>query len=210
MLVLTACGGETMEEKLNRRLSEAVQEATAAASGVDSDSVGAVMNSVLRGLDSVKFDKMGDVEVINFRELKPLLPSRTAGLAQEKITGETQSMFGLTFSQVQARYGTGSEQLEIELTDSGGAGMLLSSMAGFTNLKVDKETEDGSERTLELDGHKAYEKERNRNGKLSSSLAVLINDRFILNLNGDGLTAAQLREAYEDIDIAALPVPADD
>jgi len=205
--LIASCGDETMEEKINRRLSEAVQEATGAAADIDLDSLGEELNRAVSDLelDSIKLGSLSDVEVIGFRELKPLMPETIAGLARTKHIGETQKMLGIKFSQAEATYGEGDRRVEAKLIDSGGAGVLLRMFAGITGLEVDKETEDGSERTLELDGHKAYEKSSARNGITTSSLSVLVHGRFVVQLEGRGVTAEQLTAGFRDFDTGALP-----
>ncbi len=179
-----------MEEKINRQLAEAVQEATGATARLNMDSLG--------------FDGLRDVEVINFRELKKLMPVSAAGMPRTKQIGETTSALGLTFSQAEASYGSERKRIDATLIDSGGAGMLVASMAGFTKLQVDKETENGSERTLTLDGHPAYETYAHRGGRITSNLSVLVSDRFIIQLTGTGVGADALHEVYGDFDIASL------
>ena len=206
-LLACACGGESMEDKINRTLAEAVQDATAAAAGVDEDSVAAAVREVLRGIDSVEFDRVGDVEVLGFRELKALMPATVAGLARTKHVGESRSLLGLDFSQAEARYGAADgAHVDAQIIDSGGAGMLLGGMAAWTRLEVDKETETGSERTLEIDGDKAYEKTATRpDGTAESSLAVLVDGRYLVTLNGEGVTGEQLLAGYRAFALDGLP-----
>ena len=200
-----ACGSETIEEKLNRKLSEAVSEA--AGTEVNAENLKDVMKQASDKMENLDLSAVGDdVEVINFRELKKLMPESAAGLARGKHVGETTGMMGITFSKAEATYGEGDKRINATFIDSGGAGMLLMSMAGFTNLKVDKETDTGSERTLEIDGNPAYEKYSNRNGRITSELSVLVNKRFIVTLKGNGVDADDLAQVYEDFDTSSLPV----
>lgn len=203
--LLLACGDETIEERVNRRLNEAISEAAGAE--VNLDSLGEALKRTVEGIDtdSINISGLSDVEVINFRDLKKRFPASVAGLAIGKHVGETNKMLGIKFSQSEATYGSGDQRVEAKLIDSGGAGILLASMAGFTGFEVDKETEYGSERTLTVDGHPAYEKYSTRNGKTTSSLSVLINKRFVLSLEGMGVTAEQLTDAYKEFDLSDLP-----
>ncbi len=201
--VFAACGSETIEEKLNRRLSEAVSEASG--TEVNVENLKDVMQEASDKLENLDLNGMDDVEVINFRELKKLMPESAAGLSRNKHIGETTGAMGFTFSKAEARYGEGEQRVDATFIDSGGAGMLLMSMAGFANLNVDKETEQGSERTLEIDGNPAYEKYSNRNGRVTSELSVLVNKRFIVTLKGKGVDAEALAGVYEDFDLRSLP-----
>jgi hypothetical protein len=202
--VFAACGGESMEEKINRKLSEAISEA--AGTEVNAENIKDVMKQASDQLENVDLSKVGeDVEIINFRELKKFMPESAAGLERGKHIGETTSMMGMTYSKAEATYGEGDKRINATFIDSGGAGMLVMAMAGFTNLKIDKETENGSERTLEIDGNPAYEKYTNRNGRMTSDLSVFVNERFIINLKGTGVNADDLAQVYEEFDIRSLP-----
>ena len=202
---LAACGGESVEERVNRRLQEAISEATGG--DVDLDSLGEALRRAAENveLDSVRFEGLDDVEVVPFRELKALMPERVDGLARERHFGETKSMFGLRYSVAEAVYGSGERRVEASLTDAGGGGAVIRSLVGFTAFEVDTETEEGSERTFDLDGYKAYEKVRTRGGRTESSLVVLVNDRFVVNLRGEGVEGEALVTAFRDFDLAALP-----
>ena len=205
--VFTACGGETIEEKLSRKLTEAVSEASG--TEVNMENLQDAVKQATDQLENLDVNSVSDVEVINFRELKKLMPESAAGLERTKHIGETTGAMGFTFSKAEARYGDGDEKIDATLIDSGGAGMLLLSMAGFASLNVDKETEQGSERTLKVDGNPAYEKYSNRNGRITSELSVLVNKRFIVTLKGKGVDAKALMDVYEDFDTSSLPVKAE-
>lgn len=202
--VFASCGGETIEEKLNRRISEAVSEASGAE--VNMENLQDAVKQATDQLESLDVNSVSDVEVINFRELKKLMPESAVGMERSKHIGETTGAMGFTFSKAEAQYGEGDKRIDATFIDSGGAGMLLLSMAGFANLNVDKETEEGSERTLEVDGNPAYEKYSNRNGRVKSELSVLVNKRFILTLKGSGVNADELMDVYKDFELSSLPV----
>jgi len=205
--ILSACGGETIEEKLNRKISEAVSEASG--TEVDVDNLKDAVKQATEKLENLDLNAMDDVEVINFRELKKLMPADAAGLARTKHIGETTGAMGFTFSKAEASYGDGDKRVDATFIDSGGAGSLLMGMAGFANLNVDKETEQGSERTLDIDGNQAYEKYANRNGRITSELSVLVNERFIVTLKGKGVDVDALMSTYRDFDLGSLPVKAE-
>lgn len=206
MMLFVACGGETMEEKMNRKLQEAVNTAaeTVAGQQVDVNELDQRLREAVSGLDSAKFN---NVEPVNFRELKKILPAEINGMPRSDESGETSNMMGIGISTTEARYGTGSPSMLVKVTDTGGAGVLLLSLASFTNLNIDKEGPEGSERTLEIDGHKAIEKVRKNGGALSSSLTVMVDQRFIVSLEGQGMDAAPLAEAFRKMDLSLLPKP---
>ena len=210
LLALGACGEETLEERVNRRVREAVSEGLGAE--LDLDSLQRQLGRVVEGLDSVNVEGLSDVEVVGFRELKPLMPEAIAGLPRTKHFGETQRLLGLEFAQAEAVYeGDGGRRVEAKLIDSGGAGVVVTSLAGFSGWEVDRETETGSERTFELDGHKAYERvEQRRDGRTDASLSVLYGRRFVVLLEGEGVTADELAAGYRAFRLAGLPTGEED
>ncbi len=206
-IILASCGGETVEEKVNRTLGEAVNSAIENASGseVNTEQMQEALKEMGQNMDSLDLGKLGDVEVINFRDLKPLMPERLAGLSRTQHLGETNGVMGLEISEATATYGSGDKMVEAKLMDTGGAGVLLLSMAAFANMKIDKETAQGSERTYTLDGYPAYEKYSNKNGSLSSSLTVLVNKRFVVSLEGKGIDAKALADGFREFRVSSLP-----
>ena len=75
-------------------------------------------------------------------------------------------------------------------------------MAFWSNLEIDKETEDGFERTTEIDGHKAYMKYDRR--REQSEIAVIFDNRFLAVAKGKGIDFDDLQEIVEDLDLDDL------
>ena len=198
-----------MEERINRRLQEAISEAAGA--DVDLDSLGESLRRAAEGidLDSVEIGGLSEVEVIPFRELKARLPDRVGGLLNglPRVSegGETRKVLGIRYSVAEATYEKDGRRVKASLTDAGGGGAVLKRLVGFSGFEVDKETAEGSERTFDLDGHKAYEKIRKRDGAADAQLTVLVHDRFVVALEGSGVDAASLTAAFRDFDLASLP-----
>ena len=205
--IAPACGGETVEEKMNRQVNETLSGVLERASGteVSREQLDSAMRALGRNMDSLDLGGLSDVEVIGFRQLKPLMPDRIAGLPRTEHLGETQGMFGLTVSEATAVYESGERRVEAKLMDTGGAGVLLMGLAGFTNLTVDKETAEGSERTLEIDSYPAYEKVRREGSRTISSLNVLVNRRFVVTLSGEGVDSAELTQGFRAFRLSTLP-----
>ena len=208
--LVNSCGEETVEERVNRRLQETISESVGA--DVDLDSLGEALRRMTEriDLDSLEVSGLDDVEVIPFRELKALMPDRIGGLLdglpRQRDGGETRKVLGLRYSVAEAVYEEDGRRVEASLTDAGGGGSVLKSLVGFSGFEIDKEDAEGSERTFELDGHKAYEKARTRGGDKRTQLTVLVNDRFVVSLKGTGVEAALLTKAFRDFDLGALPV----
>lgn len=144
-------------------------------------------------------------EVIDFRELKALLPESLGDMKRTNAEGEKNSAMGFTVSQTRGDYSTedGSKYLDIEITDFGGAtGWAGLASWGWTIAEVDRETETGYEKTTKYKGHKAFEKYDNeyQNGNID----VLVAGRFMLSVDGNNLSMDNIKSALDAIDISKL------
>ena len=139
---------------------------------------------------------------IGFRDLKKALPRNLAGVPFEGSEGQTSGFLGFKISTVEATYQEDHSTFEVTIVDVAGVGELVKSMAEWTEFEVDKETRNGYERTTEIDGHPALEKYDNRREEGETS--ILINDRFIISIKGDGVSERQMRNAVDDINLRKI------
>ncbi len=109
--------------------------------------------------ESIKSMNDGEeVEVVDFRELKKLLPERLAGLNRTEHKGAKTGAMGIKVSNAEATYEDGDKKIEIEITDTGGLGIAKMGLAAWTTVEIDSESDDGFERTYRKDGMHYYEK----------------------------------------------------
>ena len=153
-----------------------------------------------------KAEEMKDkppVEPVDFRSLRDLLPSKAGGLAQTEATGEKNGAMGFTISQAEAQYSSDEANIEVKILDTGGVGgFALMGLAAWTMMSVDKETATGYEKTTKIAGHKAYEKYDNnaKNGEVN----LMVADRFVVTVQGQGVTMSQLKDTVDEIDLKKL------
>lgn len=187
-LLLVGCGGKKEEEKKD---DESVS-LTGAASALKE-----------MAAQAEEMQKKGPVETIDFRSLKELLPDDADGLARQEATGEKNGAAGFVISTATGKYANDdkSETIELTLVDGGGSAMMLG-LAAWSMIEIDKETENGYEKTSKLGENKSYEKYDNANK--SGEIAVLVNKRFIATAKGRGVSMDKLKAALEDIDLDKL------
>ncbi|MCB9080219.1 MAG: hypothetical protein H6555_00730 [Lewinellaceae bacterium] len=142
------------------------------------------------------------VEVVDFRKLKELLPDKLAGMPRTRHEGEKTGMSNFKFASAKAEYEEGDRQLEVAIVDVGGVGMLITGMASWSLMEMDREDDNGYERTTTIDGYKAFEKYDRQDKR--GELALLAENRFIVTLKGDNLTEKEIRQAMDKIDIGRL------
>lgn len=75
-------------------------------------------------------------------------------------------------------------------------------MAAWSMIDVDKETEDGYEKTGKMGDNKSYEKYNNSNK--SGEIAVMIRNRFIVTAKGNGVSMEKIKAPLEDVDLDKL------
>ena len=144
-------------------------------------------------------------EVVDFRELKVLLPESIGDLKRTNAKGEKSGAMGFTISKAEADYNNEehSQSIDIEITDLAGASGFAGVAAwGWAMADIDKETETGYEKTIKYKGHKAYEKYDNeyQNG----SIEVLVSGRFMVSVNGNSVPMEIIKNAIDEIDIGKL------
>ncbi len=144
-------------------------------------------------------------EVVDFRDLKALLPESLGDLKRVNAEGEKSSAMGFTISKAEADYNNEdySQSMDIEITDLAGAtGYAGLAAWGWAMVDIDKETESGYEKTTKYRGHKAYEKYDNeyQNG----SIEVLVSGRFMVSVSGNNVPIEMIKSSIDEIDISAL------
>lgn len=187
-LLLTGCGGKAEEEKKDEE-SVSVMGATSALKEM--------------AAQAEEMQKKGAVETVNFRSLKELLPDDADGLARKEATGEKNGAAGFTISTATGKYANDddSETIELTIVDGGGSVMMMG-LAAWSMIEVDKETENGYEKTSKLGDNKSYEKYDN--ASKDGEIAVLVNKRFIVTAKGRGVSMDKLKDALDDVDLDKL------
>ncbi|MEM1121232.1 MAG: hypothetical protein AAGJ18_12345 [Bacteroidota bacterium] len=200
---MTSCINlETEEQKVERKKEEVQDQIDEDLAKAKDDLSNAFDNlgDALEGLK--KKHNIDDKEPVSFRDMKKALPSSLAGVNFEESEGQTSGILGIKISTVEAKYQEDNAAFEVTIVDVAGVGSLVKKMANWSEFEVDKETRDGYERTTEIDGHPALEKynERRETGETN----LLVEDRFIITIRGEGVSERQMRRAVDDINIRKL------
>lgn len=205
-LLIVSCGGNQQSGEKETAQDESSNDKGLTISdgdteiNIDSEEMEDAINSLK---DAFTTKKDGEkVEVVDFRDLKKLMPDRVAGMKQTSSTGEKTGMLGFKFSTAQAEYEDGDQSLDMSITDVAGIGILTASMAAWTNMDMDRETESGYERTTRIDGHPAFEKwDGNRK---HGELSIFVDDRYIITIEGRNIAEKDLRKALDGINLNRL------
>lgn len=142
-------------------------------------------------------------EPLPFRELQEVLPEKLNGLDRTSKSGQTNGAMGFKISQAEAKYQTDSgEKIEVEIFDTGGLKMGVMSMAAWASLEMDKEDDNGYERTSTIQGFKAFEKYNKRSQR--SELSLLVKERFVVKATGKNMEMKKLKAAVKALPLQKL------
>lgn len=141
-------------------------------------------------------------ETVDFRRLRDLLPERAAGLSRTDASGERQSFGGVSVSTARAEYREDDRTLTVQIMDAAGTGAFALMGAAWLMAEFDRETSDGYERTTTFEGHRAFEKLDERTGR--AELQVVVENRFLVSIEGRNVSMSDVQRAARDIDLRSL------
>jgi len=200
---LFSCDQLATEEQKKSNQKEQIEKELKGNLGEAKEDLNNAFKNVGEALKNLKEkNNIDDKEPVNFREMKEILPRKLSGMKMEDSEGQTTGVLGFKISNVKAIYQEDNSELEVKIIDVAGVGKLLTQSAAWTKLDIDKESKDGYERTTTIDGYKAYEKYDGRRQK--GQIAMLVDDRFVVDIRGKNVTEQQLKDAMEDINLRKL------
>lgn len=140
-------------------------------------------------------------EVVDAKLLKELLPDDADGLPRKEASSEKTGAMGFNISTAQARYRNDESSIEINIIDAAGTGALMG-MAAWSMIDLDKENENGYEKTTKYKDHKAFEKYNNKNK--DGELAIIVANRFVVTIKGNNIAMDKIKATMDDIDLDKL------
>lgn len=138
------------------------------------------------------------------RELMALLPAELAGLRRTSSKGEKSGLLGAHVVFARGIYGTeGGSQFEVKITDLAALGPFGAvTNLGLMSSEIESEGDEGYERTGQYQGHKGREKYSN--ATKSGTATIMVNNRFLVEVEGRNIEAAQLSSALESLNLQPL------
>jgi hypothetical protein len=148
------------------------------------------------------------VDPVDFRQLKEMLPDQVAGIERSDASGEKGGAMGMTMSKATGTYreteGEARRSVRLTITDFGALQGMAAMGFAWMQVEIDRESDDGYERTSEFEGHPAHEK-FTRNGERSDAeLQVVVAKRFLVEADGDNVPMEDVKEALKSVDLAKL------
>ncbi len=141
--------------------------------------------------------------VVDFKQLKVLLPAAWTGFKRTSAKGERTGAFGMTVAQATAEYANeAGGTVNVQIQDLGGTGMAGMAAAGWQAADVDSESDDGYEKTSVYKGVKIHEEYKN-SGK-TGTLQTMVGKRFMVSIRISDLDATVMQAVLGKIDLTKL------
>ncbi len=196
VLTFAACGGNSASKE--QEAAEKIETETATGIG---DLVDAA-KSMEKAAQEMQENAGTAVEPADFRELKALLPASVNGMTLSNPSGEKVGMMGFKVSTAEGDYKNNGSSVQLKIIDMGGMSSAVSMMAAWSLVDVDKENDNGYEKTSTYNGNKSFEKynSQNKDGEIS----VLVANRFMLTANGNNVEMSVIKKAIDAVNLQKL------
>lgn len=149
--------------------------------------------------------KQGKVKTLSADALRGYLPAAAVGLARGKITVEAEEDNDLSGPTVRGHYAGKAGAMDLSVSDLGAAGA-LAALAGAFNVESAPRSDGRIERVGKVDGRMTAESWDPATGK--GEYSVLIAERFMVHVEGEGLALKDIKAAADAVGLARLEVAA--
>ena len=215
-LMLVAACGKTPEQQVKEDAAKQLQDAgkqmeqaakdmeAAAKKGGDgmADAMAKMGAAVGGAVTGAAKSMQTAVEPVDFRELKNLLPAGIGAMKRTSSEGEKGGGFGFVVSHAEARYEGDGGHATVKITDPGNLSGMAAMAAMWMNLELDKETDTGYEKTGTANGRRFHEKYDK--ASKSGEYTVIVANRFVVEVGGNGIDMATMKKAIEQVNLAKL------
>jgi hypothetical protein len=215
LLLMSACG-KTAEQQAKEDAAKQLQEASrqmeqaakdmeaAAKKGGEgmADAMAKMGMAVGGAVTGAAKSVQTTVEPVDFRELKNLLPAGIGSMKRTTSEGQKGGGFGFVVSHAEARYEGEGGHATLKITDPGNLSGLAAMAAMWMNLELDKETDTGYEKTGTANGRRFHE--RYDKSSKSGEYTVIVANRFIVEVDGNGVDMTTMKKAIDQVNIAKL------
>ncbi len=202
VVVLTGCGKKADQDESARSAEAAGTQAPVG----DADEPDYAKMAEENRKALTEMNKGKDIESVAAATLKALLPAELPGMKRTDAISERTQTMGIDMSNAEGEYSAadGSDaNVRIKLTDTGNmSGSMRLSMSAWTMGQYSRETDTGYEKTTTINGYKGMEKYDTQNKE--GSLQFLVADRFIVDVEGYGVTMETLKQVVGQIDLKKL------
>jgi hypothetical protein len=145
--------------------------------------------------------EMKPVEPIHFSKLIELLPKAPTGFAPDaEPRGETTRAMGFAVSMAEQSFSQEGRSLRVKITDGAFNAPLYTVITMAAQFA--RESTEGYEKGVTLDGNPGVEKWRKDGG--DAELNIVVGKRYLVEIEGSGITPEVVRGVWGSIDRAKL------
>ena len=143
-----------------------------------------------------------NVTVVDYHALKTLLPEASAALTRTEASAEVKRIGNISGSSASATYTDGkSGRLTVQIADMGNMSGLLAIGSAAMNA-TESESDSGYEKNVTIGGQRVHEKFTKAGSE--SELSTIIGDRFMVQVNGNGVDVATAEQLLGQVDVGRL------
>lgn len=152
-------------------------------------------------------EKLINTTPISNDQLKKILPETLLGLPRKKFSVGNQFMADVAMAEAEYKSEEGNDnQVAFSIVD--GAGEMGSAMISLVRMGLsrdyEEQTDNGYNKSTTINGYKAIEEFEKRYETTYPKIKFLINNRFLVSLEGKGVTMDQLKKALNELDLDDL------
>jgi hypothetical protein len=203
LILATACKSPEQKaaEESAKQLEVASKQMEAATKNGQVN-MGDAMNALGAAMGAANGGKK--VETVDYKVLKEMLPADLGGLKRTDATGEKTSAMGMQISNAEGRYSNDQgASMTVKITDIGSmTGLAGMAAYAWSSTQIDRESDDGYEKTSSFNGYKSHEK-WNKSSK-SGDISVLVGSRFVAEVTGNDVDMDAMKDALNKIDLKKL------
>ena len=162
------------------------------------------MQDMMKAMSTLMSGGTNAAAVVDFRELKALLPTTLKDMKRTNASGEKSGAMGMTIAFAEGTYeAEAGGNITIKITDHGGlSGFMAFAQAGWAASEIDRESDTGFERTTNYGEYKAHEEYDNSNK--SGKVEILVAGRFMVEVDGSDVAWEAIQAAAKAVDTTKL------
>jgi hypothetical protein len=148
------------------------------------------------------------VPPVSYKVLLDYIPKSMGDMKADPPKGQTTSAGEWQYSQAEADYRSedGNRQAEVGIFDYAHIPMLYMPFQMMLGMKVNTESTEGYQHSVQVGGFPAYEKWTNDSGE--NEVVVMVSDRFVVKASTRGVGEGSARKIVEDMDLKGLATKA--
>ena len=144
------------------------------------------------------------VTPVSFKVLMNYLPKEIEGMKGSEPEGETVTMGEWSYSHSKSYYNSedGSKNASVDVIDYAYISALYTPYQTLFNMKFQRESSSGYERSIKINDYPAFENWDNANN--SHELNVLVGKRFIVHVETNGMPEGSAKKIVEGMNLSSL------